>query len=42
MPGAEWFDKALTDVDTVAANAADPTTRPTTRRAPTRTPTQQK
>jgi predicted esterase len=42
MPGAEWFEKALNDVDAVATNAADPTTRPTTRRAPTRAPARQK
>jgi poly(3-hydroxybutyrate) depolymerase len=36
MPGAEWFAKALDDVDAVAAHATDPATRPTTRRAPAR------
>jgi predicted esterase len=36
MPGAEWFAKALDDVDGVASHATDPTTRPTTRRAPAR------
>jgi predicted esterase len=36
MPGAEWFTKALDDVDAVAAHATDPTTRPTTRRTPIR------